>query len=116
MEERLDPSITKILSIKNPVLSPNALIAFFKTPSVNGVCLLKRGTITLEKNSSIKTEKPAITNKEYNQKKLIKLKRMEPSLYEIIERFDQNWDNSIEFDLVTPFKKFDSELENWIKK
>lgn len=56
------------------------------------------------------------TNKEYNQKKLIKLKQMEPSLYEIIERFDQNWDNSIEFDLVTPFKKFDSELENWIKK
>ena len=41
---------------------------------------------------------------------------MAPSLYEIIEIFDQKWDKSNIFDLVTPFKEFDYELDNWITK
>ncbi len=50
----------------------------------------------------------------YNKKKLNKLKRLCPSLYSIIERFDALWISSENLDLTIPFKLFDADLNQWL--
>lgn len=43
------------------------------------------------------------------------LKELDYELYNIIERFDKNWSNSIDLNLIDIFSSFDIELDNWIK-
>ena len=51
-----------------------------------------------------------------NARCLGKLKKIRPDLFEIIERFNLNWEDSTDFNLSREFMKFDYELNEWLIK
>lgn len=50
----------------------------------------------------------------YNQSHLNKLRKISPSLFEIIKRLNEKWESSNGLDLATPFQEFDLDLDNWL--
>lgn len=55
-------------------------------------------------------------NIQTNEKSLHKLKRIEPSLYRIIENFNQKWEESSDLNLAKIFIEFDKNLDGWLIK
>ena len=56
-----------------------------------------------------------VLHNEYNcQKGLSKLKKLQPELYLIAEKFDENWDKQEDLNLLKPFNEFKSELRTWL--
>jgi hypothetical protein len=53
---------------------------------------------------------------EYNSKKLAQLKKLSPNLFEIVEKFDQEWNDLENFNFLIPFKNFNNELEVWLEE
>ncbi len=47
---------------------------------------------------------------------LSSLKDLNHGLYSIVERFDTNWNNSVDLNLIDIFSGFEIELDDWIKK
>ena len=47
---------------------------------------------------------------------LQKLKNIQPELFDIIQKFDNNWNNSIDLNLTPVFLNFENDLENWLTK
>lgn len=54
--------------------------------------------------------------KKKNARCLGKLKKIRTDLFEILERFNTNWENSNDYNLSREFEKFDSELDEWLVK
>jgi hypothetical protein len=50
------------------------------------------------------------------QKYLNKLKKYKPDLFELIERFDTNWNEQADLNLVKLFLEFELELNEWLIK
>lgn len=53
-------------------------------------------------------------NKKHTLKSLNRLKKMNPSLFEIIEDFNKKWRNSEDLNLAYYFQEFDNELNEWL--
>lgn len=58
-----------------------------------------------------------LKDNEYNcQKSLNKLKNFQPELYEIADKFDKNWQEQNDLNLLIPFNEFKSDLKYWLAK
>lgn len=54
---------------------------------------------------------------DYNcQKSLNKLKKLQPKLYEIADKFDKNCEEQNDLNLLLPFNEFKSDLKYWLVK
>jgi hypothetical protein len=53
-------------------------------------------------------------NRKNTLKSLKRLKKLNPSLFKIVEDFNNRWRNSNEFNLAEYFQKFDNELNDWL--
>jgi hypothetical protein len=53
-------------------------------------------------------------NKNNTRKSLNKLKKLNPSLFKIIEDFNIRWRNSIDLNLTFYFQEFDNKLDEWL--
>lgn len=47
---------------------------------------------------------------------LNKLRKIEPELYDIADKFDSEWELRQDFNLITPFEEFKIDLRNWLIK
>jgi hypothetical protein len=61
-------------------------------------------------NNVVLEDKPKCLN--YLQK----LKNIQPELFDIIHKFDNDWNNSIDLNLTPVFLNFENDLENWLIK
>jgi hypothetical protein len=55
-------------------------------------------------------------DKEKCQNYLKEMKLLNPELFQIVEDFDANWNNSTDLNLTEVFLPFEERLENWLVK
>lgn len=45
-----------------------------------------------------------------------KLRKINPELYDIADKFDSKWEESENLNLIEPFNEFKIDLKNWLVK
>lgn len=99
-------------------VSKRAKLSFLEFYSIKGFLLSKNpeGLTSFIGNTIALLCNDGKSFKEYNDKKLNKLKSLCPELFQINYELVDKWENQKSYDLIPLFRDFNNSLENWIEK